>query len=66
MIFEMRRGGLEPAILRLVHPKENGPAKLFLVEGIKGGRSALEVPTPLIIYKNSGGYTEEVATMFQP
>jgi len=66
MLLEMRREGLEPKILRLVHPKENGPAKLFLVEGIQGGREALEVPPPLVIYQESGDYTEEVAAMFLP
>ncbi len=65
MLLEMRRGGLEPRILRLVHPKEKGPAKLFLVEGIKGDRRLLEILPPLVIYNKSGDYTEEVTTMFQ-
>ena len=66
MLLEMRREGLEPKILRMVHPKENGPAKLFLVEGVKGGREMLEVPPPLILYRDDGVYTQEAAAMFLP
>ena len=64
MLLEMRHEGLEPKILRLVYPKENGPAKLFLVEGIKGGRETMEVPPPLVLYQADGAYTKEAAAMF--
>jgi len=66
MLLEMRREGLEPRRLRLIHPKEKSPAKLFLVEGIKGGREALEVPPPLVLYQADGAYTPEAAAMFLP
>jgi tRNA1Val (adenine37-N6)-methyltransferase len=66
MLLELRRKGMEPKILRMVHPKENGPAKLFLVEGKKGGQPGLVVPPPLVLYRAQGGYTEEVAGMFLP
>ena len=66
MLQEMRRRGLEPKTLRVVHPKENGPAKLFLVEGIKAGRPGLDVPPPLVLYGASGEYTDEAASMFLP
>jgi tRNA1Val (adenine37-N6)-methyltransferase len=66
MLLEMRRGGLAPGNLRLVHPRENGPAKLFLVEGVKGGKAALEVPPPLILFQADGAYTQEAAAMFLP
>jgi tRNA1Val (adenine37-N6)-methyltransferase len=66
MLLEMRREGLAPKTLRLVHPREDGPAKLFLVEGIKDGRPALAVPPPLVLYRADGAYTEEAAAMFLP
>ena len=66
MLFEMRRGGLAPGSLRLVYPREQGPAKLFLVEGVKGGGAALEVPPPLVLYQADGAYTPEAAAMFLP
>ncbi len=66
MFFEMRRSGMAPKRLRMVHPKENGPAKLFLLEGRKGGKSGLTVPPPLVLYRAAGGYTDEAADMFLP
>lgn len=66
MLLEMRRRGLAPKILRMVHPKEIGPAKLFLVEGRKGGRPGLSAPPPLVLYRAAGGYTDEAAGMFLP
>jgi tRNA1Val (adenine37-N6)-methyltransferase len=64
MLLEMRREGLTPGMLRFVHPKEKGPAKFFLVEGVKGEEAALNVPSPLFICQSSGDYTEEAAAMF--
>lgn len=64
MLCQMRRRGVEPKILRMVHPKENGPAKLFLVEGKKGGQPGLLVPPPLVLFRAEGGYTDEAAGMF--
>jgi tRNA1Val (adenine37-N6)-methyltransferase len=66
MFREMRHQGLAPQKLRLVHPKENGPAKLFLVAGIKGGGAALEELSPLVLHDSGGAYTSEVAAMFLP
>ena len=66
MLSEMRRKGMEPKILRMVHPRENGPAKLFLVEGKKGGQPGMGVPPPLALYQAAGGYTDEAAGMFLP
>lgn len=66
MLLEFRRKKLAPKILRMVHPKENGPAKLFLVEGIKGEQPDLAVPPPLVLYSASGDYTKEAASMFLP
>jgi tRNA1Val (adenine37-N6)-methyltransferase len=66
VLSEMRRSGLEPTQLRLVRPKENGRAKLFLVEGVKGGRAALDVLPPLVLCRPDGSYTQEAASMFVP
>lgn len=66
ILLEMRRGGVPPKVLRLVHPKESGPAKLFLVEGVKGETSALEELPPLVLHQADGGYTQEASAMFLP
>ena len=66
MVTHMRRANLEPKRLRTVHSKAGETARLFLMTGVKGGRPGMEVEPPLIIYKEDGTYTEEVAGMFLP
>lgn len=66
MLLEMRRAGLAPGKFRLVHPKENGPAKIFLVEGVKGETPVLEELPPLVLYQSDGVYTQEAAAIFLP
>jgi tRNA1Val (adenine37-N6)-methyltransferase len=66
MLLEMRRQGLVPGKIRMVHPKESGPGKLFLVAGVKNGGEALEELPPLVLYRADGAYTKEAAAMFLP
>jgi tRNA1Val (adenine37-N6)-methyltransferase len=51
--------GLEPRRLRLVHPRNNEPANLVLLECVKDGGVELKVERPLCILSD-GKYTEEV------
>ncbi len=64
LLEQMRANQLEPKHLRFIHPFLDKPAKLFLVEGVKGGRPGLKVAPPLIIYTSGHDYTREVAVMF--
>ena len=66
MVAHMRRANLEPKRLRMVHSKTGGPARLVLITGVKGGRPGLEVEPPLVIYRDDGDYTREVARKFLP
>ena len=66
VIVHMRSANLEPKTVCLVHSRCDKDAKLILLEGIKGGNPGLKVLPPLVIYKNDGSYTEEVAKMFEP
>jgi tRNA1Val (adenine37-N6)-methyltransferase len=50
----------------MVHSKADDKARLVLVTGVKGGRPGLEVEPPLVIYREDGGYTEQVSRMFLP
>jgi tRNA1Val (adenine37-N6)-methyltransferase len=65
MTTHMRRVGLEPKRMRWIHSRIEEPARLVLVSGVKGGRPALDVEPPLVIYKEDGAYTAEVEAMFQ-
>lgn len=65
-IFEvMRKYGLEPKRIRLVHPYANKPANMVLIEGVRGGRPQLTVEEPLIIYTSQGKYSEEVINLYE-
>jgi tRNA1Val (adenine37-N6)-methyltransferase len=54
---------LEPHRLRMVHPRKDEPANLFLIQCVKGGGIELKVEKPLYIYEN-GDYTEEIKAYY--
>lgn len=60
VIETMRRVGIEPKRLRMVHSHADAEASLLLIEGVKGGRAGLNVLRPLILYRSGKRYTEEV------
>jgi len=54
--------GLKLALLRLrmVHGNAGAPARMVLLELVKGRRGELEVLPPLFVYGDDGEYTEEM------
>jgi tRNA1Val (adenine37-N6)-methyltransferase len=63
LLQSMRNAHLEPKRLRMVHSFADAKAALVLTEGVKGGRSGIEVLAPLIIYQQGKQYTAEIETM---
>jgi tRNA1Val (adenine37-N6)-methyltransferase len=63
MIREMQDAGLEPKKIRIISSSRSTGAKLFLIEGLKGGRTGLKIAPPLYIYEQEKVYTEEVKNM---
>lgn len=61
LLEAMRRAGIEPKRLRMVQSFPGAEASLVLVEGVKGGRSGIEVPAPLVVYDKGKQYSAEVA-----
>jgi len=66
MIAQMRVSGIEPKRVRMVHSDRCGEARLFLVEGVSGGKPGVKVAAPLFIYSRRGVYCREVQRMFAP
>lgn len=64
LLTGMRRAGVEPKSLRMVHSRSHDEAKLCLVEGIQQGRPGLKIQPPLVIYAPDGDYSEEVKGYF--
>ena len=63
LLAVMRDCAIEPKRVRMVHSFAATRASLILVEGVKRGRSGIEVLPPLAVYEREMQYTEEVAQM---
>lgn len=55
---------IEPKTMRLVYPLADKEPTMVLIEGVKGGKPRLNTMPPLIINKDDGSFTEEVARMY--
>ncbi len=60
----LRERGLEPKCLRCVHPFQDKPASLVLIEAIKTKGVGLDILPPLVVHHKGGGYTEEVQDIY--
>ena len=66
VLVQFRSSGIEPKRMRMIHSSSADEAKLFVIEGVKGGRAGVKIGSPLHIYDADGSYTSEVAKMFKP
>ncbi len=64
LITSLRAHRLEPKRMRLVHPTQNKPASLVLVEAVKSAGSELQVLPPLIVHDAAGGFTREIEELY--
>ena len=63
VIFHMRQKAIEPKRVHMIFSKQNEPAKLVVIEGVRGGRPGIQEISSLVIYRSDGKYTTEVARM---
>ena len=61
----LQAADLSPCRLRFVHPSREAPATMVLVEALRGGRDALEVLPPLVVYQATNVYSDEMQAIFQ-
>ena len=64
LMEELKKVRLEPKRLRFIHGNTKAEAKMFLMEAVKDGRPGLKVENPLFVYKEDGGYTEEMEGIY--
>lgn len=65
-IFEiMKKYNLEPKRLQFCHSKENKPAKILLIEGIKSAKANLQILAPIISHTDNNEYSEKILKMFK-
>ena len=55
---------IEPKRMRLVQPYADKEPNLVLIEGLRGGKSRIEVERPLIVYEKTGVYTDEILDIY--
>jgi tRNA1Val (adenine37-N6)-methyltransferase len=65
VIFHMRQKAIEPKKVHIIFSKQNQPAKLVVIEGVRGGRPGIQEISSLIIYRPDGKYTPEIARMLR-
>lgn len=60
----MRVHGIEPKCIQMIHGHLDKKAKLFLVEGIRGGSKGMEILPPLIVHNEDGSYSQTVLQLY--
>lgn len=55
---------IEPKRMQLVYPYVDKEPNMVLIEGLRGGKSRLTVEKPLIVYKEQGGYNDEIYDIY--
>jgi tRNA1Val (adenine37-N6)-methyltransferase len=65
LILALRQEGFEPKALRMVHGRKELPARMALLEAVRGGREGLRILAPLILYRRATVYTEELEEIYR-
>jgi tRNA1(Val) A37 N6-methylase TrmN6 len=60
----LQKRGMEPKRLRCVHPFQEKPASLVLIEAIKTKGVGLEILPPLVVHEPGGGYSKEMREIY--
>jgi len=66
LLLELRRRGLEPKRLRIVHGRADGAARIVLVEALAGRAGGLVVEPPLVETDARGKRTAEMTSLLDP
>lgn len=60
IIQTMKTHGLEPKRMKFVHPYVDREANMVLIEAVRGGRPLLKVEAPIVVFDETGSYSEEI------
>jgi tRNA1(Val) A37 N6-methylase TrmN6 len=64
ILCTMRKHKIEPKRIRMVHPNTKKAPNIVLVEGQRDGGAFLKWEPPLYVYKDEGGYSEEIDRIY--
>ncbi len=59
-----RQYRLEPKEIRMIHPYAGKKPNIFLIRCNKGGKPDLKFRNPLVVYEDSGNYTQEIYDIY--
>lgn len=60
ILSKMVEAKIEPKRMRMVHPYVDKEPNMVLIEGKRGGNSRMTVERPLVVYRDTGVYSEEL------
>lgn len=60
----MRKHRIEPKTIRMVHPNTKKAPNIVLIEGQRDGGAFLKWEPSLYVYKDEGGYSEEIDRIY--
>lgn len=60
----LRKNHLEPKRMKFVYPKIDKEPNLILIKAVKNAKPELRIEKPLIVYKESGEYTDEIMKIY--
>ena len=55
---------IEPKRIQFVHPFVDREANMVLIEGVRGGKRMVKLEKPLIVYKETGVYTQDIYDIY--
>ena len=64
IITVMKRHGLEPKRMKMVHPYADREANMVLIEAVRGGGPLLKMEAPVIVFDQNGDYSREIRTTY--
>lgn len=64
LITLLKKNGLEPKRIKMVHPFVDKEANMVLIESVRGGKPMMKVEKPLIVYKEKGVYMDEIYEIY--
>lgn len=64
LLETLKKCGLEPKRMKLVHPYLTAEANMVLLEAFRGGRPQMRVEAPVVVYEKPGVYTKEIYDIY--
>lgn len=64
LITCFRKYKIEPKEIQFIQSKEKEVPQLFLIKGIKNGKSSLKVKKTIIVYQDNQQYTDEILNIY--